>query len=133
MEDLRARNFNVSNYQLSLVPTKEELEQVVILQRIKPEMTGEYVAAHDDVPQSVIDAMVEGGVHEYWLYLRDEIAVSIVEVEDMERFQDRYEGDSENEEWEAYVEQFKTDGIDSDDMKMPFMEEIWSLSEDREA
>lgn len=114
------------------MPPQDDLEQVAILQRIKPEMTDEYVEAHDDVPHSVIDAMVEGGVHEYRLYLRDEIAVGIVEVEDMDRFQERYESDPENEEWEAYVEQFKTDGIDPDDMEMPVMEEIWSLSEDRE-
>lgn len=115
------------------MPNDNDPEQVVILQRIKPEMTDEYVDAHDDVPQSVIDAMIEGGVHEYRLYLRDEIAVGVVEVEDMEEFQERYESDPENEEWEAFVEQFKTDGIDPDDMEMPVMEEIWSLREDLES
>lgn len=108
-------------------------QQVAILQRIKPEMTDEYIKAHNDVPQSVIDAMVEGGVHEYRLYLRDEIAVGIVEVEDMEQFQERYESDPRNEEWESHVEQFKHAGIDPNDMEMPTMEEIWSLSENHEA
>ncbi|WP_224337677.1 L-rhamnose mutarotase [Haloprofundus halobius] len=108
----------------------QDLEQVAILQRIKPEMTDEYIEAHDNVPESVIDAMVEGGVYEYRLFLRDEIAVGIIEVEDMEQFQERYESDPENEEWESHVEQFKTEGIDPDNMEMPVMEEIWSLSDD---
>lgn len=110
----------------------QRLEQIVILQRIKPELSDDYIKAHDDVPQSVIDAMVEGGVHEYRLYLRDEIAVGVVEVEDMDKFQERYENDPANQEWEAHVEQFKREGIDPGDMEMPVMEEIWSLSEDRE-
>lgn len=107
-----------------------DTEQIVILQRIDPEQTDEYVEAHDDVPQSVVDAMVDGGVHNYSLYLRDEIAVGVVEVEDIDAFQERYESDPENEEWEAYVQQFKREGIDPEDMEMPVMEDIWSLSDE---
>lgn len=110
-----------------------DTEQVAILQRIDPEKAEEYIEAHDDIPQSVVDAMVDGGVHEYRLYLHEEIAVGIVEVEDMDAFQERYESDPENEEWEAYVQQFKHEGIDPDDMEMPEMDEIWSLSDEFDA
>ncbi|WP_459191119.1 L-rhamnose mutarotase [Halosimplex sp. J119] len=106
----------------------DDLERVVLLQRLKPDATEEYVAAHEDVPDSVVEAMRDGGVENYDLYVHDDIAVSVMDVRDLEEFEAVYESDPDNQAWEERVGQFKRSGIDADDMEIPTMERIWSLS-----
>lgn len=71
----------------------DDLERVVMLQRLKQDAVDEYVAAHDDVPDSVVDAMNEGGVDEYELYVYEDVAVGIMDVRDLDEFEDVYGDD----------------------------------------
>lgn len=110
----------------------EDLERVVMLQRLEPDAVDDYIEAHDDVPDSVIDAMDEADVAEYELYVHDDVAVGIMEAPDLERFEEVYGRDPRNEEWERRVAEFKRSGVDPDEMEMPVMDQIWALSDDRE-
>jgi L-rhamnose mutarotase len=109
-----------------------DLERVVVLQRLKQDAINDYVAAHDDVPDSVADAMNEGGVDEYELYVYEDIAVGIMDVRDLDEFEDVYAADPDNQAWEERVGEFKRSGVEPDEMEMPVMERIWSLSDERE-
>ena len=113
----------------------EERERAVYIQRIDPEHKGEYVDAHDDVPAGVVDAMERGGVTEFELYVRDDLAVCILEAEDVDAYLETVDGDEAVEEWERHVAQFKREGVDVDDEDepIPFMERIWTLGDDTTA
>jgi L-rhamnose mutarotase len=106
-----------------------DLERIVVVQRLKPDAVDEYVTAHDDVPDSVVESMRDGGVEEYELYIYEDIAVSIMEVADFEEFEDVYASYPDNQAWEERVGAFKRSGVDPDDMEMPVMERIWSLGQ----
>lgn len=106
-----------------------DLQRVVMIQKLKADAVGGYVEAHEDVPDSVIEAMEEGGVETYELYVQDDVAVSIMDVEDLTEFEEVYGDDSRNQAWEERVGRFKRSGVDPDDMEMPAMERIWSLNE----
>ena len=105
-----------------------DTEQVVMLQRLDPNKVDEYIEAHEDVPQSVSDAMERAGVEEYRLYVHNEISVGVMELPSLEGFQEEYGGDPANEEWEERVSKFKQEGVDPDEMEMPVMEEIWAFT-----
>lgn len=107
-----------------------ETERVVYVQRINPERKQEYIDAHDDVPEGVTNAMERGTVREFELYVRDDIAVCILEAEDLGAYQAAVTGDPVVEEWERRVAQFKRDGVDVDapeEDQIPFMKELWSF------
>jgi len=106
----------------------DEVERVVMLQRLKSDAVDDYVEAHEDVPDSVVEAMEEGGVEEYELYVYDDIAIGIMDVHDLDEFEERYGSDPDNQAWEERVGEFKRSGVDPDEMEMPVMERIWSLS-----
>jgi len=115
------------------MPTRsDDLERIVMLQRLKPDAVDDYVAAHDDGPESVVEAMEEGGVAEYELYVHDDIAVGIMEVEDLAEFEAVYGSDPDNQAWEERVGEFKRSGVDPDEMEMPVMDRVWSLEDERE-
>lgn len=115
------------------MPTHDDdLEEVVMLQRLKPDRIDEYDEAHEDVPQSVIDAMERADVADYRLYRRKEIVVGIMWLPSLDRFEEEYGADPENEAWETRVGQFKQEGVDPDEMEMPVMDLVWSLSSERE-
>jgi L-rhamnose mutarotase len=107
-----------------------DTEQVVMLQRLNPEKRDEYVEAHQDVPQSVSDAMEGADVKEYRLYLREEIVVGVMKLPDLERFEEEYGSDPANEAWEERVAAFKQSGVDPDEMEIPIMDEIWTFTAD---
>jgi L-rhamnose mutarotase len=112
-----------------------ETERAVYVQRIDPERRDEYIEAHDDVPAGVTAAMERGGVSEFELYVRDDIAVCVLEAEDLEKYVETVTGDESVEEWERQVAQFKREGVDVDadaDDQIPFMNRIWSFSPDSE-
>ena len=105
-------------------------ERLVYVQHVDPDHREEYVAAHDDVPEGVTEAMERGGAIEFELYLKDTVAVCVLEVEDLEAYQEAVTGDPAVEEWERYVAQFKREGVDVDapeDEQIPFAERIWSF------
>ncbi|NGM70508.1 L-rhamnose mutarotase [Natronolimnobius sp. AArcel1] len=108
----------------------DDLERAVYLQRIDPDRKDEYVAAHDDVPDGVTDAMERAGVERFDLYVRDDIAVCILEAEDISAYDDVMADDSTVQEWERHVAQFKTAGVDVDaaeDDQIPYMDQLWSF------
>ena len=109
----------------------DNTERAVYIQRIDPERRERYIEAHDDVPAGVVDAMERGGVTEFELYVRDDIAVCILEAEDLDAYLETVDGDEAVEEWERHVAQFKEEGVDVDDEDepIPFMERIWALSD----
>lgn len=108
----------------------EDGERAVYVQRIDPDRTEEYVEAHEDVPDGVTEAMERGGVSEFELYLRDDVAVCVLECEDLDAYLDAVTGDPAVEAWERRVAEFKDEGVDVDapaDEQVPFMERIWSF------
>ncbi|WP_247004385.1 L-rhamnose mutarotase [Halosolutus gelatinilyticus] len=110
----------------------EELERAVYVQRIDSDRTGEYVAAHEDVPDGVTDAMERAGVEEFQLFVRDDIAVCVLECPDVDAYDEVMATDPAVEEWERHVAQFKRDGVDADAAageQIPYMEEIWSFEQ----
>ncbi|MFC7028256.1 hypothetical protein ACFQH8_13905 [Halomicroarcula sp. GCM10025710] len=61
-------------------------------------------------------------------YLRDDIAVCILECEDLDAYLEAVDGDEEVAEWERYTGQFKREGVDADadpESGIPFMDCIW--------
>lgn len=112
-----------------------DTERAVYVQRIDPDKRDEYVDAHDDVPEAVTDAMDRGGVEEFELYLRDDIAVGILECVDLDAYLDAVNGDEEVAEWERYTGQFKKEGVDADadpESGIPFMDCIWRFDPEEE-
>lgn len=109
-----------------------DTERAVYIQRIDPEQREEYLEAHNNVPDGVSQAMKRGGVTEFELYVRDDLAVCILEAQDIDAYLESIDGDESVEEWERYVAQFKHEGVnvDDDDEPIPFMECIWTLSDD---
>lgn len=105
-----------------------ELERAVYVQRLDPDQREAYVKAHEDVPDAVTDAMERGGVMEFELYVRDDIAVCILECVDLDTYFGAVDGDEEVAEWERYTGQFKKEGVDAEvdsESGIPFMECIW--------
>lgn len=105
-------------------------ERAVYVQRIDPERRQEYVDAHDGIPSGVTNAMQRGGVETFELYVRGDLAVCIVDAEDVGEYVDAVSDDPAVEEWERHVARFKTEGVDVDapaDDQIPFMDRIWSF------
>lgn len=112
-----------------------ETERAVYVQRLAPDQREAYVDAHDDVPEEVTDAMERGGVETFELYVRDDIAVCILECPDVKAYLEAIDGDEAVANWEQYTGQFKQSGVDADaDPKdgIPFMDRIWQFEPDTE-
>jgi L-rhamnose mutarotase len=107
------------------------VERAVYLQRIDPDSREDYLAAHDDVPDGVTDAMARGGVRSFELYVRDDVAVCVLEADDVDAYLETIDGDGAVEAWERRVAAFKRAGVDVDaDEPIPFMDRVWSYSPD---
>ena len=112
-----------------------DTERAVYVQRLDPDQREAYVAAHDDVPEGVTDAMERGGVEEFELYVRDDVAVCILECADLDAYLDAVDDDEVVAEWERYTGQFKQSGVDADadpEAGIPFMERVWRFEPDAE-
>lgn len=112
-----------------------DTERAVYVQRLDPDQHEAYVTAHDDVPDGVTDAMERGGVEEFELYVRDDIAVCILDCADLEAYLDAVDGDKAVADWERYTGQFKQSGVDADadpEAGIPFMEQVWRFEPDTE-
>jgi L-rhamnose mutarotase len=110
-----------------------DTERAVYVQRVDPDHREEYVDIHDEVPEGVTDAMERGGVTDFELYLRGDIAVCVLEAEDVDAYVETVTGDPAVEEWERRVAEFKQEGVDVDadpDEQIPFIDRIWSFSPD---
>ena len=110
-----------------------DTERAVYLQRIADDRVDEYVEAHETVPEGVKRAMERGGVRTFELFVRDGIAVCVLEADDLEEYVEAINGDPDVDEWERYVAQFKERGVDVDapeGEQIPFMDRIWSFSPD---
>jgi L-rhamnose mutarotase len=110
-----------------------ETERAVYIQRLAPEQREAYINAHDDVPEGVTDAMERGGVEEFELYIRDDIAVCILECADLDAYFEAVDGDEAVADWERYTGQFKQSGVDADadpEDGIPFMEQVWRFEPD---
>ncbi|MCG1007560.1 L-rhamnose mutarotase [Halorubrum lacusprofundi] len=110
-------------------------ERAVYVQRLAPDQREAYVEAHDDVPEGVTDAMERGGVKKFELYVREDIAVCILECADIEAYLEAVDGDEAVDDWERYTGRFKQSGVDADaDPKdgIPFMERVWRFEPDAE-
>lgn len=55
--------------------TEDELQRVVLCQRLKSDAVDDYVAAHQSVPDSVVETMEAADVESYELYVKDDIAM----------------------------------------------------------
>ena len=112
-----------------------DTERAVYVQRLDPDQREAYVAAHDGVPDGVTNAMERGGVETFELYVRDDIAVCILECADIDAYLEAIDGDETVAEWERYTAQFKESGVDADadpDAGIPFMERVWQFDADAE-
>lgn len=112
---------------------KAETERAVYIQRIDPEQREAYIEAHNDVPEGVTETMARSGVTDFELYIRDDIAVCVLEAEDVSAYVDAVADNESIKEWERLVAQFKRNGVDVDaapDEQIPFMERIWSFTPD---
>jgi len=110
-----------------------ETERAVYIQRLDPDQRQAYVEAHDDVPSAVTDAMERGGVRTFELYLRDDVAVCILECDDLDAYLDAVDGDEAVAEWERYTGQFKREGVDAEadpESGIPFMKCLWRFELD---
>jgi L-rhamnose mutarotase len=109
----------------------DDTERAVYVQRLDPEKREAYVEAHEDVPEAVTDAMERGGVTEFDLYVREDVAVCILECEDLDAYFEALDGDEAVAEWERYTGQFKQEGVDAEadpEEGIPFMERVWNFS-----
>jgi L-rhamnose mutarotase len=112
-----------------------DTERAVYVQRLDPDQREAYVDAHDEVPAGVTDAMERGGVEEFELYVREDIAVCILECADLDAYLDAVDGDEAVAEWERYTGHFKQSGVDADadpEAGIPFMERVWRFEPDAE-
>jgi L-rhamnose mutarotase len=107
-----------------------DTETIVYLQRIDPEHREEYIEVHEAVPAAVEDAMRRGGAQRFDLFVRDDIAVCIAEVEDLDEYIETVGEDPVVQEWERRVGPYKREGVDvgaDPEEQLPLMQCIWSL------
>jgi L-rhamnose mutarotase len=110
-----------------------DTETTAYLQRIDPDHAEAYRRAHDDVPAAVTDAMERAGVVDFRLFVRGDVAVCVLEAEDLDAYFDAMDDDPDVREWERHVSQFKREGVDvdaEDGAAVPFMDEVWSYAPD---
>lgn len=113
----------------------KELQRAVYIQHIDPDHLDDYTRAHNDVPDGVTDAMERAGIERFQLFIRDTIAVCIVEAPDIKKYNEVMATDPAVQQWEQRVADYKTDGVDVDaeqDDQIPYMDELWSVTPSEE-
>jgi L-rhamnose mutarotase len=102
----------------------------VYVQHLDPEHVEAYREAHESVPAGVRAAMERGGVESFEVYVRDAVAVCILECPDLDAYRAAVADDPAVEEWERRVAQFKRSGVDVDapeGEQLPFADRVWSF------
>ena len=129
MEKITVRYVNL---QLMSEDTSNDLERAVFLNRLNPDSVDDYVELHSEVPEFVPDAMESAGVKQFQVFVKDDIAICIMDVHDIDEYRDEYVQDPEIEDWERRVNEYKREGIDvdADGDQVPFMDEVWTFSPD---
>lgn len=105
----------------------DHLDRVLLVQDLKPDRVDDYVEAHEDVPDPVVDLMAEHGIRRYDLYLHDGMSISHIVAEDFDAFVEAYGDSPEAEEWEERVSAFKRSGVDPETGAMPLADRIWTF------
>jgi len=108
----------------------DPLERVVLVQKLKPDRVDEYLDAHEDVPDPVIERMKQSGVREFRLFVEGEYSIGYIEAEDVERFQEEYSTDPDCEAWEERVGEYKQSGVDTESGEFPVLEAVWTFEAD---
>jgi len=80
------------------------------MQRLDPDQTAEYVAAHDDVLEALTDAMERGDLRTLEPYIRDDVVVCI-ERADPGTWLNTVDGDEKVAEWKRYTSQFNCESL----------------------
>jgi L-rhamnose mutarotase len=106
-----------------------DLEHILLVQELDSDSVEEYVAAHDDVPDRVVELMRTHGVERYELFVYDDLAISYVVAEDFAAFEEAYGDDERAMEWEQRVSAFKDSGVDPETGEMPDADRIWTLED----
>lgn len=109
--------------------TDDPLERVAMIQHLNPDRVDEYLAAHENVPEPVVEHMQRCGVETFELFVEENLSVGYVELEDFEQFAEDYSADPDCQEWEERVGEFKRNGVDTNDADIPLMDHVWSLDE----
>lgn len=107
----------------------DDLDRVAMIQHLKSDRVDDYVEAHEDVPDPVVNQMVESGVERFLLFVEDDVSIGYIEAEDIEQYVEEYSDNPDCEEWEATVAEFKESGVETDDAEIPTMDQIWSLED----
>ena len=105
------------------------VERAVYIQRIDRDKKEEYLDAHENVPDDVSRVMRKAGATSFELYVRGDIAVCIVEAEDIDEYVQAAMNHPDNQRWERRVAQFKDEGVEigAEDEQIPFMKRVWTL------
>ena len=105
--------------------------RVAFLNRLDPKKVDGYRELHKNVPEFVTDTMEEAGVSDFRLFVRDEIAVCVFDVEDPDRYAEVMSAEERMDEWERKANEYKLEGVDvdsGDELGFPWMEEIWRFT-----
>jgi L-rhamnose mutarotase len=105
----------------------DDLERYVLVQKLKPDRVDDYLEAHEEVPDPVVEKMAETGIQEFRLFVEGEYSIGYIVAEDFERFQEEYSDDPDCMSWEERVGEFKQRGVDTESGEFPVLEEVWTF------
>lgn len=77
------------------------MERIAFTMRLLPGAEAEYRERHARVWPEMIQALRDGGVSSYSIYLLDQTLVGVFDVEDFERFRAHMAAQEVNERWQA--------------------------------
>lgn len=77
------------------------MERIAFTMRLLPGAEAEYRERHARVWPDMIQALRDGGVSNYSIYLLEQTLVGVFDVEDFERFRAHMAGQGVNERWQA--------------------------------
>jgi L-rhamnose mutarotase len=106
-----------------------DLERVAMIQYLDPDRVDDYLEAHEEVPEPVVEHMRACGVETFELFVEGDLSVGYVELEDFEQFVEDYSANPDAQAWEERVGEFKRSGVDTDEAEIPLMDHVWSLDD----
>jgi L-rhamnose mutarotase len=77
------------------------MERVAFTMRLLPGAEAEYRRRHANVWPEMLQALSDGGVSNYSIYLLDDRLVGIFDVEDFDRFRAHMDAQEVNDRWQA--------------------------------
>ncbi len=101
-------------------------QRVCFVLQVKPELTDDYLNAHQEVWPEMLDALRDAGWHNYSLFVRpdDGLVVGYLETEDFPAATSRMARTAVNRKWQAGMAQYfdTTDGEHPDEAMRPLTE-----------